>query len=166
MTTAPLVIVARLAVPADRKYILASWAEAYKAAPKMRDMSWTLYKLHIVPTLQAVLDRPDTRLLVATTPSEPDIVGWLAYVRGKRVSTVHWVHTRYAVTKGGEKLRKRGVMSALIGAAELGPRWVYTHRGPYPRQREGKRETADAGLVRSLAKRGITAAFVPWKEWV
>jgi hypothetical protein len=158
----PLLVVVRRALPEDRPYVLSSWTEGYKLAPKMRDLSWAMYKQAVVPELTAVLDRSDVQVLVAIAPTALNIVGWIAFTRGRRVSTVHWVHVRYRVGQG-EKLRGRTVMRQLLDSAELGDRWAYTHRGPYPKQ--GPRESADAGIARALAKRGVTAAFVPWKEW-
>lgn len=171
----------------DLAYCRSSWAEGFKHSPDAGRMSWQLYKRHVVPELQRILYRDDTQVLAAYLGA--DICGWIAYAPGRRVSTVHWVHTRCAIwdaarcTNDGcimagsrlihgaicpghfdnlEKLRKRGVMSALVDAAPLGDRIVYTHRGPKERN---ARVTSDEWIVPWLRRRGINAAYMPYEEW-
>ena len=185
----PLPIVLRPARREDLAYCRGSWAEGYKHSPDNGRMSWRVYKQHVVPRLHATLYRDDTQALAAYLGA--DIVGWPAYVPGQRVSTVHWIHTRFAVwdparcTQDGcaiagnsvahgarcpghaqnlERLRRRGIMTALVDAAQLGDRIVYTHRGATPKHR-GIRETSDEWICRWLRRRGINAAYVPMEEW-
>lgn len=174
---------------ADLAYCRSTWAESFKHSPDAGRMSWQIYKRHVVPQLQRILYRDDTEVLAAYLG--PDIAGWIAYVPGRRVSTVHWVYTRCAIwdhtrctqdgcrVDGGrlshgvrcpghfdnlEKLRRRGVMTALVDAADLGDRIVYTHRGPRPKHR-GSVRTSDEWIVPWLRRRGINAAHMPWEEW-
>jgi hypothetical protein len=149
----------------DRGYVRGSWAEGYKNAPKMARLPWAAYKRIVVPELEAALARPDTEIHIAEHGD--DIVGWIALSRGARVDTVHWVHTRFRIGQTGVPLRHRGVMSSLFAAAELRKRIVYTFRGPTPRGRDRRvsRETGDERVVRWLATRGYTAAFVDFSEW-
>lgn len=147
-------------------YIRGSWAEGYKLAPRMARLPWPVYKRTVAPALAAVLERPDTELLIAERAGS--IVGWIALSRGPRVDTVHWVHTRFRVGAEGELLRRRGIMTALFDAADLHRRIAYTFRGPEPRGRDRhtNRLTADERIARWLASRGVTAAFVDIKDWI
>lgn len=149
-------------LPGELEYIRHSWAESAKPAPRTEKLSWREYKAFDVPKLASILERPDTRILVA--PLRAYVAGWIAFVPGRRVSTVHWVHTRF-VTPDGERCRKRRVMAALLTAAQLGDRIVYTHKGPVPKNRRDGRVPSDEWIVPWLAKHGVTAAFVPMKEW-
>lgn len=160
----PLHVVIRPDFPDERPYLLSSWSEGYKNAPRMHSMPWAVYKRHVVPELGAVLDRGDTTTLVAVQPSTGDIVGWLAFSRIYRTPTVHWAHTRFAVGKDGAHLRRRGVLTQLLAKADLGSRWAYTHRGP--RQRVAGKETTDATIARALAARGVSAAYVSMEDWL
>ena len=146
-------------------YLRGSWAEAYKMAPKMGKLPWSAYKRIVVPELERVLSAPDTELYIADMRGS--IVGWLALARGVRVDTIHWLHTRYRIGADGELLRRRGVMTQLLTAANTKRRIAYTFRGPEPRGRDRhvSRLTTDERIVRWLATRGESAAFVPYQEW-
>jgi hypothetical protein len=165
VTTAPLVVDIRPVAPADLAYVRSSWAEGYKTAPGNAKLGWRIYKRVVPPELASVLERPETQVIGAFTADT--IIGWLAYVPGRRVSTVHWVHTRYRVGEDGEPLRRRGIMTALLAHAQLTQRIVYTHRGGYPKHRhaDAGHETSDAPIVRWLARNGVTAAYMPFGEW-
>ncbi len=160
----PLAIRIGPATAKEMPYVIGSWAESYKLTPKMQRMPWGVYKDIIIPELRAVLDRGDVEVLCAFNAAG-EVVGWVAFTRGRRVSTIHWIHTRYRVGVGDE-LRRRGVATRLLDAAQLGNRLAYTFRGPLPRHREsGDRITADEPLVKALAQRGVTAVYVPYQEW-
>ncbi len=151
----PLTLRIRSAVPGDLAYIRGSFSEGVKLSTRrLDDMPWPDFKRLERPRLYAVLARDDTRILVAD--HDGAIAGWLALVHGRRVDTVHWAHTRWKIGQG-ELLRKRGVMRALVDAAQLKSRLVYTHRGA---------KRSDEWIVPWLARRGVTAAFVPWKDWI
>ncbi len=151
------------------EYCRGSWTEAHKHSPGHTQMPWGLYKRHVRPHLEATLIRPDTKLVGAY--HEGVLVGWVALSPGRRVSTVHWTHTRYGDQERGELYRRRGVMRQLFEAAvlPLGSRLVYTHQGPYPkhnRSRGERKRPADEWIVRWLAKRGVSAAYVSMEEWL
>lgn len=146
----------------DLGYARWSFAEGHKGAPGVASMTWRYYKRFIVPELERALTFATTEILGAYVGST--VVGWLAFARGKRVSTVHWVHVRFQLGDGGQELRRRGVMTALLDAAELGDRIAYTFKGAAPKHRnDGK--TMDERLLPWLQKRGQHAAYVPWEEW-
>lgn len=161
----PMPLQIRSHVGDDIAYVRGSWAEGFKASPDAPRLPWKLYKRHVVPELDAVLHRDDTRLLAAYLGT--DIVGWVAFVPGRRVSTVHWVHTRYRVGENGPCLRKQGVMRMLLEAAQLGDRIVYTHRGPYPKHlhRGEAKRTSDEWIVPWLGRNGVSAAYLNYQEW-
>ncbi len=147
----------------DLPYVRNSFAEGHKGAPGVRTMTWRHYKEFIVPRLHRVLAHPGVELVSAYLGQE--IVGWLAYSRGRRVDAIHWAHTKYQLRDRGEPMRRRGVMATLIDRAGLGDRIAYTWRGACGDSSHDKR-TLDERLLPWLAERGQHAAYVPWEDWV
>lgn len=140
--------------PGEMAYLRGSFGEGYKqSSNRLFKLPWPDFKRLERPRLDAVLARGDTQLLVADLDGA--VAGWLAWSPGRRVDTVHWTHTRLRIGKG-ETLRRRGVMRALVDAAGLKQRLVYTHRGA---------KRSDEWIVPWLARRGVTAAFQSIKEW-
>lgn len=168
----PLHIAIRPAAIDDMAYIANSFAEGRKLAPGLSSMSWRAYKEFVVPRQREVLVHPETKILAAYLPVGPTIVGWLAYWPRPTVSIVHWVHVRHSIGARadqpaqpytGIELRRRGIMTALIDAAELG-RIAYTHRGGRAKHdRDGL--TMDERLMPWLSRRGHHPAFVEWERW-
>jgi hypothetical protein len=148
----------------ERAYCAGSWAESYKLSPGHQQLPWGAYKRVVVPELKQVLDSPATSILAARSGGQ--IVGWLALSRGRRIHACHWVHTRFRVGQDGEQLRRRGVMTALFEAAQLGHRFIYTHRGPVPRHGADRSTTSDEWIAKALAERGVFATFVHYQEWI
>lgn len=175
----------------DMARVRTAFAEGYKHAPGFTRMPWRLYKQHIVPELDRVLAWPSTELLGAYA-SSGELCGWLAYSRGRRVDTVHWISVPFwfplprAVCLGCKSepgrslrhvspcqlapddrvpMRRRGVMTGLLAAAQLQSRLAYTHKGPLHEHRsDGK--TMDERLMPWLHGRGYQGlAFVRWEEW-
>jgi hypothetical protein len=147
---------------ADKAYVRNTFAEGHKGAPGVMSMTWRYYKRFIVPELEHALCYPSTEVLAAYDATDT-IVGWLAFARGQRVSTIHWAHTRFKIGDGPE-LRRRGVMTQLIDAARLSNRIAYTFKGAYPRHRSG--ETLDEKLLPWLAGRGQFATHYAFEEWL
>lgn len=151
---------------ADRGYALFSWREGAKKAPGLDRLPWGYYKDTLGKTFGALLDEPATVLLGAYTPDNK-LLGWLAMTPGKRVHTVHWVHVKHELD--GEHLRRRGIMLALLEAAELGPRFIYTLRARRDRATlpDGSvTKSLDESIVAALRARGVTATYVNMKEWL
>ncbi len=151
---------------ADRGYVVASWRESLKQAPGHDKVPWSYFKATIGAELSRITNDPTTRLLGAYDEGEK-LLGWLAMTPGKRVHTLHWVQVKYDLA--GEKLRRRGLMSALLDAAELGPRFVYTlhaRRDRKPLPDGGTTKSLDESLVLALQEKGITATYVALKEWL
>lgn len=160
---APLAAELELRPPrlADMPWLRNSFAEGHKDAPGVSGMSWRHYKLWIVPQLRAALASAD---LIAAYLG-PDIVGWIALNRGRRADTVHWIHTRWRVGIDGEVLRRRGIATALLDAAQLKQHLAYTFRGAQPKHREHAGAPMDERLLPWLRARGHHAAYLPWEEW-
>ena len=136
---------------ADIGYCLSSWWTSHKEV--MRIKPWDVYKAAYGPIFRKIVEDPSTVLLGAYENDR--LLGWLAMTPGKRVDTVHWAYTKHALD--GERTRRRGVMTALLDEADLGSSFVYTLR---PRRK------LDEALVAALKARGVTAVFVPLKEYL
>ena len=171
-TVEPLAIDIRRPRREDLAYIRGTFHEGHKNSPDTAGMTWRHYKRFVEPALDGALQRPDTELLAAYTPIAPIIVGWIAFHRGRRVDTVHWVHARYRITlphnerhpMDGEVLRRRRIMTQLFDVAQLRDRIAYTHKGAYAKH-DHDGQTMDERLLPWLARRGQHAAFVPMEEW-
>lgn len=137
-------------LPTDQGYIAATWARsilsgmraghalrrhgALRTAPREPGSSERQLRQLIGARIDAVLDRPDTRALVfgVDRESRPEmIVGWVLYVHGPSVPTVHYLYTRDH-DEDGSALRGRGIARALLtrlGIDRLRP-VVCTSDGP------------------------------------
>lgn len=146
----------------DIGYALFSWREGHKKSPGHDRMPWTYYKDTVGYALETILNDPATRLLGAYTPEK--LLGWIAVAPGNRVHTVHWVHVKHALD--GSRTRRRGIMTALLDAAELGERFIYTLRGRRLKRDARPFRSLDETLVASLRARGVNATYVPLKEWL
>lgn len=149
----------------DLGYALFSWRQSAKEAPGLRGVPWGYYKDAVVPVFAKILEAPTTAVLGAYV--DDTLVGWLAGTPGKRVHTVHWVYVKHEVD--GRHPRRHGVMTALLDAADLGARFVYTLRGRRLDRDERKQFGAaslDEVLVTSLRARGVTATYMAMKEWL
>lgn len=145
-------------------YAMDSWGEGAKKSREGKKVPWPYFRTVDIPVFKKVFNDSSTVLLGAYTEArdalvgpglvgEGKLVGWLAMTPGKRVHTVHWVHTKYELD--GKLMRRRGVMTALLDAADLGARFIYTVHGQH-----------DAEIVTALRTHGVTATFVPLKEWL
>jgi hypothetical protein len=158
----PLPLSLRILPSADLPFVRATWAEGYKHSPRNTKLPWRVYKRQEIPEIDAILDRDDTQIIAAYLGSA--VAGWLAFSKQWSIPAVHWVYTRASLERGApDTLRRRGIMTALLGAAQLGSRIVYTHKGPRGR---GSPVTSDEWIVPWLAKRGVAAAFVSREEWI
>lgn len=151
---------------ADRGYALFSWRESHKQAPSVHRMPWSYYKDTLGHAFQQILDDKHTVTLGIYTDAR-ELVGWLAMTPGKRVHTVHWVHVKYELD--GVRMRRRGAMLALLAAADLGKNFVYTLHARRDRATlpDGSvTKSLDESLVYALRGKGVTATYVPLKEWL
>lgn len=173
---APLLSLRPLAIE-DHRYAAACWRESHKqsSAAYLRT-PWSLFKQTIGKQIDDVLAMSSTRTFGAYNPAGK-VIGWIAYAPGRSISTVHWTHTRHELD--GELCRRRGVMTMLLEAAELGRRFAYTFRGPRRVHHRGGKDrgaaaarssvqgpTLDVVLVDKLRERGVTAVYVPIEEWL
>lgn len=149
---------------ADRPYALSSWRESHKQAPGVDRVPWASYKREYGAIMTRLLFDGGALLLGAyrATPDGPsELLGFLVSSPGKRVDTLHWVQVKHK-DAAGASLRRAGLMTKLIAAAEFGERFVYTMRA----RREPGHGTLDRLLAKKLAERGVVAGFVPLLEWV
>lgn len=182
-----LVVSIHRGVEDDKRFIARTWKESYKDAPGQRRTPWRIYNQTTAKDIYALLDNPTVQLLAAHEPGGR-IVGWLAFTRGKSISTLHWVFTRSLLhdltcklawshpaidpppcTCAPIELRRRGVMTALLEHADLGKRFAYTLRGPRVHnggKRGGSGPPLDEPIVAWLRGRGVTAVYVPLVEWL
>lgn len=140
---------------ADRGFALVSWRESHKDAPGVCRVPWSFYKHEYGKIFSQILNDPKTRLLGAYTEDDK-LLGWLAMTPGRSVNTLHWIHVKFE--HAGAKLRRRGLMYALIEEAELGPRFIYTLRA---------RKKLDETLVAALlCDKSMVGTYVALKEWI
>ncbi len=176
---------------ADMDRVRTAFAEGHKHAPGCDRMPWRYYKRFTVPELNAALVHPDTQIVGAYADSlfsdEPALHGWIAFARGKRVDTVHWVSVPYWIPvphtactgcadpkhhagrcplapDNRTELRRRGIMTALLDAAGLQERLAYTFRGAKHEHRADG-HTMDERLLPWLRERGHHVVHMPWGEW-
>jgi len=148
----------------DRAYALSSWRESHKQTSACRRVPWAFYKEHYGTPFARILADGGTLALGAyrVTPDGPgELLGFLVATPGRRVDTLHWVQTRFQDAAGAH-VRRQGVASKLIEAAQLGSPFVYTLRS---RRAQG-RTTLDQVLAEKLAARGVTAVYEPFQEWL
>lgn len=149
----------------DYGYALAAWREGSHKAPGHARLPWSYFKDTMVPLYKRLLDDPSSVVLGAYSHEEK-LLGWLVMTPSKRVNTVHWVHVKHELD--GKPMRRRGVMTALLDAANLGSRFAYTLHGRLldREDRQGGAKSLDEILVAALRARGVTATYVPLKEWL
>jgi hypothetical protein len=170
---APLSLELRIAGPDDLRYVYATWLEEYKySCPSYARAPFGMFKDTVGKQVQALVWDDATRIIAAYTGPEQKIAGWLAYMPGRTVSTVHFAYTRYKLDD--DKLRRRGVMATLLDAAQLGKRFAYTHHGACKRKRRGGTEArysvvgppCDEPIATWLRSRGVNAAYISIEEWL
>lgn len=152
--------------PDDRGYVLASWRESHKQSPGADKVPWGFYKYEWGTMLSKIINDPTTKMLGAYADTGK-LLGYLVMTPGKRVSTLHWVQVKFELD--GEKLRRRGLMTALLEAAELGPRFIYTLRARRDRKTlpDGSvTKSLDESLAATLLARGAVAVYEPMKSWL
>jgi hypothetical protein len=152
---------------ADVGYALFSWRESAKKAPEYDRVPWDYYKDAIVPTFQKLLETGVVLGAYDGVGSYGLLHGWLAMSPGKRVHAVHWCHVKHSVDD--VRTRRAGTMTALLNAADLGSRFIYTlHARRLMRDEREKHpgvKTLDELLVAALRERGVTATYISLKEW-
>lgn len=155
---------------ADRGYALMSWREAHKTSPGCARAPWWSYKREYGAVFGELINAPSTVLLgayaheaCADFSMKGALLGFLVMTPGKSVHTLHWVQVKSKVD--GERVPdRREIAFELIAAAKLGPRFIYTLRGPRCRQDGAK--SLDEVLVHALRARGVHATYVAIKEWL
>lgn len=140
-------------VPADQPYIAKTWARsvlsglagghamARHGAQRERPASKGTRRQELLESLNAridrVLDRPDTRALVAVQPGNGTaardyILAWVVYVDAAGVPIVHYAYCRDHDADTGEALRGRGLVRAIFARIGItrGAPVICTSDGP------------------------------------
>lgn len=147
----------------DRGYALTAWSEAHKTSPGCARAPWFAYKIEYVSMFKKIIDDPTTVMLGAYDGVD-QLLGFLVMTPGKRVDTLHWCQVKKKI--GDQRVpERRDLFFRLLEAADLGPRFAYTLKGPRCRKETGAR-SLDELLVADLRARGITATYVSMKEYL
>lgn len=154
---------------ADKGFCISSWREGNKAAPENHRVPWRYYKATTGAEIAKLVNDPSTKILAAYAADTNKLLGWIAMTPGKRVSAVHWVYVKH--TLDGDLLRRRGIAAALLEAADLGARFIYTMRGRRTSDllADGsKAKSLDVVLAEAMTRRenAIHATFVPLKDFL
>ncbi len=146
----------------DVSYAAHVWQRAHKHSPTCRRESKWAYQITYGALIEKLIKEPLTVALGAYEDGQ--LLGFLVMTPGKRVHTLHWCHVKNKLD--GERVQgRRDIFFALIDAADLGSKFVYTFQGPRVRKETGAR-SLDELLVADLRARGITATYVSIKEWL
>jgi hypothetical protein len=134
-------------------FVVSTWEEAHRSGTHL---PWPAYKRLHVPIVRHLVNRKDVRMLGAYDGER--IVGWIAWTPG-RLPAIHFAYVR-----GHE--RQRGIFGRLLSAADVGGRWVYTHKGAAPQKAKRTSPTRDVTVLQALARRGIYGTYVSADEWL
>jgi hypothetical protein len=150
----------------DVGYALTAWQEAHKTSPGCRRAPWWAYRREYGEMFKRIVDDGLTQMLGAYDERDR-LLGFLVMSIGKRVHTLHWCQVKRKITRDGAErvLDRRRIFFALLEAADLGTRFVYTLRGPRVTNIENVR-SLDELLVNDLRAQGVTATYVALKEWL
>lgn len=153
------------AIEDDKRYVVSTWLTSYHRSPSQYKTRYVgNYNQLVRPTVQRLVDTES--VLTAKTAGDR-IVGWLVYTPGRSISTVHYAYTRHHLDD--VEWRKRGVLLSLLEAAGVGRRFLYTHKGEFKRggydDRRRFARPLDEEIVSALQRRGVVAAYEPYKEW-
>lgn len=156
----------RLVREDELPYVIHSWCEGYKNSPSCRRKLWPDYKAIDVPVLRAALARPDTTVLCAEADKPGRAVGWIAYARWPSIDAVHWIYVAHQYRRARSRgLAPIGVMMALLAAAGLRKRIVYTHQAATHHHHTRLRTPADQRIAELLRADGAAVSYVPYQEW-
>jgi hypothetical protein len=148
---------------ADIGYALNVWQEAHKTSPGCRRAPWWAYRREYGDLFKKIVDDLTTVMLGAYDERNR-LIGFLVMTPGKRVHTVHWCQVKRKLDDE-RVLDRRRIFFALLDAADVGTRFVYTLRGPRVTKETGAK-SLDEILVAALRDKGISATMVPLKEWL
>lgn len=82
-------------LPSDQGYIAATWARSVLSTHAHQRHLSSRTGEQVGKQIDRVMDRYDTRALVACRASDPDfITGWMIYVEGPRIPTIHYLYVR------------------------------------------------------------------------
>lgn len=116
----------RPATPSDRRYVVMTWRSSLQSTKEYGGMSRGEFRRSVDRPIDRLLDRADTRVLVAAphTGDGQSIAGWIVCTPlGDRVA-LHYLYVRYAARGSGCALRLAAHAGLLTRPV------VYTFRGP------------------------------------
>ncbi len=89
----------------DQGFIASTWVKSITRGTHFNERHGTMRTpFDINEKVSMTLDRPDTRALLYVKPHDPDtILGWVLYVDGTKVPTVHFCYVR-ADHRGGHRI--------------------------------------------------------------
>lgn len=117
-----MTIAYRPMIPADRQLVISGWSSSYRksrSAGLIRNSSWARV-MH--PEIEAYLDMPDTRTIVACEPGELDHLGreFLYGFIATRASYVYYCYVKL-------RYRRRGIARGLFDAAGVDPAGAFLY---------------------------------------
>jgi hypothetical protein len=144
----------------DKPYAMVSMRESHHQGDAMKRIPWPKYKQQYGVLFWELLTHDSSKVLGAYHADTEELVGFLVGTPGKSVHTLHWVQVKFK-DRQGNKIRRQGIMLALLAEADLGSRFVYTLRAGAHRDKH-----LDEKLAQALLKRGLVAAYTPIMEWL
>ncbi len=114
-------------VPTDQAYIAKGWLRSMEMARDRKGKKPSVFYDEWGPVVDRILDRKDTRVLVAerAKDGEPYIAGWVVWTPTHGVPVLHYLYVR-------RDDRTQGVATSLLAHAGLhrGAMMIYTLFGP------------------------------------
>ena len=150
----------------DKGYALSSWRESHKASPGVDKVPWSYYKREWGARFSEIINDPNT-VLIGAYNEDDKLAGYLVMSPSKRVHTIHWIQVKWKLDD--KMMRRRGIMLALIEAASVGNRFIYTLHARRDRAKLPDGSTSkslDESLVAALRARGVTASYVALRDWL
>lgn len=114
----------------DQGYITSTWLKSMRHASRYNAMPSPRYFRIVGGQIDALLDRSDTRCLVAAFDDDLDrIAGWLVYTPVAGAPVLHYLYVRKS---RDSNQRRRGIGTRLLRRVGFAPGHVcfYTFHGP------------------------------------
>lgn len=118
----------RAMIDEDRDFVISGWSSSFRTSQYAGLVSMRIYAQVMHAVIEEILDRPDTRVLVAHEPGEfdhqgrPFLYGFLA-TRAGRAPYVYYVYVKAPFRQGRARHGlELGHAAALFTAAGIDPR--------------------------------------------
>jgi hypothetical protein len=159
----------RVAQPSDENYIRSVWRESWALAAENKRLPFRAYK-PIFRSLVAdgVLAEPDTEIIVACDPADPDaILAWACYTPDRSLPVLHFAYVRSK--HQGQPLRRRGVFGLLVAAIGIrdGGDVAYTsHCQEFAKRESNQRFGLEDALLDAALRHRIVARYTTPAEFL